>query len=79
MRKSLIVFDPVPSGAVVMGTQTKGNIMDATETRYSRSEAINFAAAQHAFVMIDETPTLTDADRDAVARNIIEYGPAINH
>jgi hypothetical protein len=38
------------------------------------TEITNFAAAQHAFAGIDELPT---TDRDAVAQNVIDYGPAI--
>ncbi len=38
------------------------------------TEIINFAAAQNALAMIDELPA---TDRDAVAQNVIDYGPAI--
>lgn len=42
----------------------------------AHTEITNFAAAGWSLILIDEIP-MTDADRDAVTRDLAAYGPAI--
>lgn len=43
----------------------------------AQTEIINFAAAAWSLELIDDVPTLTDADRGEIIRNLAAYGPAI--
>lgn len=43
----------------------------------AHTEITNVAAAQWTLELIDDVPTLTDADRGEIIRNLAAYGPAI--